>query len=119
MDFNKKLYGIYKAYKHDPVTQKIVLDIERNKEQFLAFTGLPYVPVTTNMIECFNSHLEARIKSIRSFQSFSHAQLWLNGYVLKRRYTKFVNCSGRFRKLNGKRPLDQTKKVDVDLPTFF
>jgi len=48
-----------------------------------------------------------------------HAKLWFNGYVLKRRFTKFTDCRGKFRSLNGKRGVDMTKKIDVDLPTFF
>ncbi|MEA3357429.1 MAG: hypothetical protein U9Q67_03260 [Patescibacteria group bacterium] len=118
-DFNKSLFSIYKDWKHDPVTLNIVLSIERKKPEFLAFRGFLKCPVTTNMIEGFNSHLEERLKHINSFNSFRHAKLWLNAYVLKRRYTKLTDCRTRFRFLNGKRPLDLTQKLDVDLPTCF
>jgi hypothetical protein len=71
------------------------------------------------MIEGFNGHLEQRLKHISCFNSFEYAKLWLNAYVLKRRVTKLTDCKARFRYLNGKTPLQMTKKVDVDLPTFF
>ncbi|MEA3356968.1 MAG: hypothetical protein U9Q67_00845, partial [Patescibacteria group bacterium] len=119
MDFDRRLYGIFKEWNHDPVTLEILTGIERHKKEFLAFRGFPKCPVTTNMIERFNSHLEERLKHINSFQSFTHAKLWLNAYVLKRRYTKLTDCRTRFRFLNGKRPLDLTRKLDVDLPVFF
>lgn len=118
-DFNAQLFRIYEYYKDDIVCLSIITDIEKRKKEFLAFQGYKQSPTTNNLIECFNSHLEDRVKSIRSFQSFEHARLWLNGYVLKRRYTKFSCCTGKFKKLNGKRPLDQTKKDGVDLPPLF
>lgn len=118
-DFNRFISNIYNIYKTDPVALKVILSIEKNKEYFLAFRGFSGAPTTTNMIESFNSHLEARLKPLHHFHSFAHAKLWLNGYVLERRYTKFVSCKMKFKKLNGKRSLDQTKKLDVDLPALF
>jgi hypothetical protein len=52
-------------------------------ERKIAFQGISGAPTTTNMIESFNSHLEARLKPLHRFRSFNHAKLWLNGYVLK------------------------------------
>jgi hypothetical protein len=54
--------------------------------------------------------LEARLKPLHRFRSFNHAKLWLNGYVLKWRYTKYVSCKRKLKRLNGKRPLKMTKK---------
>lgn len=62
-------------------------------------------PSTTNLIECFNSHLEARLSSIKGFESFESAQLWLNAYVMNRRLTKFTDCGKHYRYLNGFAPL--------------
>lgn len=118
-DFNRMLFSIFETYKKDKVCLEIIVDIERRKDEFLAFQGYSRAPVTNNLIECFNSHLEDRVKSIRSFQSFKHAQLWLNGYILKRRYTKFTSCSGKFKRLNGRFPLEFTKRDDVVLPDLF
>lgn len=93
--------------------------IERYRVELTGYRGIPDSPVTTNIIEGLNSHLESRLFSLRSFQSVAYAKLWFNGYVLKRRFTKFTDCRGKFRSLNGKRGVDLSKKVDVDLPTFF
>jgi len=119
MDMNKKLFTLYMEYKHDPLCLQTLANIERYKPELLGYRGLAGAPVTTNMIEGFNSHLEARLFSLRSFQSLSYARLWFNGYILKRRFTPYTDCKGKFRSLNGKRGVDVTKKQGIDLPTFF
>jgi hypothetical protein len=116
---NKKLFALYLDYKHDPLCLQALTNIERYKPELLGYRGIPGAPITTNIIEGLNSHLEARLFSLRSFQSLSHAKLWFNGYILKRRYTKFTDCKGKFRSLNGKRGVDMTKKPQLVLPTFF
>ena len=118
-DFNKVLFTLFEKYKKDPVALQIIVELGKRRKEFLAFQGIRGAPTTTNMIESFNSHLESRLKSLHHFYSFRHAKLWLNAYVLKRRYTEFVSCKGKFKHLNGKTPLQQTKKPDVDLPPLF
>ena len=118
-DFNNFLFRIYQYHKEDPVKLQIIVNIEKRKSEFLAFQGYRRAPVTTNMIEGFNAHLEQRLKHISCFNSFEYAKLWLNAYVLNRRTTKLTDCKARFRFLNGKVPLQMTKKSDVDIPTFF
>ena len=116
---NKKLFALFRDFRHDPVCVQALANIERYRPELTGYRGIPDAPITTNMIEGLNSHLESRLFSLRSFQSVPHAKLWFNGYVLKRRFTKFTDCRGKFRSLNGKRGLDLSKKVDVDLPSFF
>lgn len=57
-----------------------------------------------------NGHLEARSQALRSFQTVEHARPWFNGYILKRRFTKFTDCRGRFRYLRGKTGVKMIKK---------
>ena len=116
---SKKLFSIYQDYRHDPVCVETLTNIERYKPELIAYRGIPHAPLTTNIIEGLNSHLDARLFSLRSFQSLTHARLWFNGYVLKRRFTKFTDCRGKFRYLNGKTGVEMTKKPEVDLPSFF
>lgn len=116
---NKRLFALYRDYRTDPVCVQTLTTIEKYKEELLAYRGIPQAPITTNIIEGFNGHLESRLFSLRSFQSLSHAKLWMNGYILKRRYTKFTDCRGKFKYLNGKTGLMMTKKVNVDLPILF
>ncbi len=116
---NKKLFAIYKDFKDDVVCVQILTSIEKYKSELLAYRGIPHSPLTTNIIEGLNSHLESRLFSLRSFQSLTYAKLWFNGYVLKRRFTEFTDCKGKFRNLNGKTGVEMTKKQGVVLPTFF
>lgn len=116
---NKRLFALYRDYKTDPLIVTILTNIEKYRKELLAYRGIPQAPLTTNLIEGLNSHLESRLFSLKSFQSVTHARLWFNGYVLKRRFTKFTDCRGKFKHLNGKRGVELTKKEGIVLPTFF
>ena len=101
------------------VALSVLTNIQRYRGELTGYRGIPHSPVTTNMIEGLNAHLEARLIALRSFQSPSYAKLWMNGYVLKRRFTKFTDCKGKFRHLNGKTGVEMTKKERIDLPLLF
>jgi transposase-like protein len=116
---NKKLFALYRDYRHDPICVQMLATIERYRPELTGYRGIADAPVTTNMIEGLNSHLESRLFSLRSFQSLTHAKLWFNGYILKRRFTTFTDCRGKFRSMNGRRGVDRTKKTEIVLPTFF
>jgi len=89
----------------------ILLDINY-KTEYLT-THYDYkCPKTTNLIEAFNSHLEARVRSLRGFESFLSAEIWLNAYVMNRRLTKFTDCTKRYKYLNGIAPIQITAKDD-------
>jgi hypothetical protein len=118
-DMNKKLFSLYQDYHNDPIAASVLLNIERNRQELTGYRGITGSPVTTNMIEGLNGHLEARLQSLRSFQTVNYAKLWFNGYVLKRRFTKFTDCRGKFKHLNGKKGVELTKKLEIDLPSFF
>lgn len=117
----KLLFEVFSNMSSDiSIEQMEVLNkLQAMEDEMFNYTKIPKTPMTTNLIEGFNSHLETRLASIKSFNSIEHAQLWMNGYVLKRRFTKFKECSGRFRFLNGQRPIDQTKNPDLDIPILF
>ena len=100
---------IFRRYP-DPRCQAIMLNIEKRKSQLCAYMAARRIPRTTNLIECFNSHLEGRLKTIKGFELFTHADTWLNGYFFKRRITKFTDCEKQFRSLNGKCSLELTMK---------
>lgn len=118
-DMDKRLIGLYEEYQHDVVALSVLTNIQRYRAELTGYRGVPHSPVTTNMIEGLNAHLEARLVSLRSFQSPAYAKLWMNGYVLKRRFTKFTDCKGKFKSLNGKRGVELTKKERIDLPLLF
>jgi hypothetical protein len=115
-DFNRVAKNIFNANKNNDLYVSILLDIEKRKENLLGFKG---VPRTTNLIESFNSQFQAKFRLIKTFESFHHAEIWSNGYILRRRFKVFTDCTGKFKYLNGKSPIEISKKPDVDLPTFF
>jgi hypothetical protein len=116
---NHWLWCLYRDFKHDPVCLSVLTNIEKYKTELLAYRGIHQAPVTTNLIEGLNGHLEARLQKLRSFQTVKYARLWLNGYILKRRFTRFTDCRGKFRFLVGKSGLMMTKKERIDIPPLF
>jgi transposase-like protein len=105
----KRMLLIYSRIK---IYQKIMMDI--NDKFTLLTTHYEYrCPSTTNLIECFNSHLQARLASIKGFESFKTAQLWLNAYVMNRRLTKFTDCGKHYKKLNGLAPIQLSAKWET------
>ena len=117
--FNHWMYCLYRDHQSDPVCLSVLANIERYKKELLAYRGISQAPLTSNLIEGLNGHLEARLQALRSFQSIAHARLWFNGYILKRRFTQFTDCRGKFRSLNGKTGVQMTKKPEVILPSPF
>lgn len=97
-------------YSQDPRCSAIMADIQRRLPLLTGYMAAKRIPRTTNLIESFNSHLEGRLKTIKGFQSFKHANTWLNAYFLNRRLKPFTDCEKRFRYLNGKRSLELSKK---------
>lgn len=117
--FNHWFYCLYRDYKDDPVCLSILTNIEKYKRELLAYRGIPQAPLTSNLIEGLNGHFEGRLNPLRSFQTVTHARLWWNGFILRRRLTPFTDTKGKFRYLRGKTGVEMTKKPEVDIPSFF
>jgi transposase-like protein len=109
-EFKLRASKIYEAYKYDDLTKSVMLDIAKRSGELTAYTKMPNVPRTTNLIESFNSHLEGRLKTIKGFESFSHTNTWLNSYFIQRRLKPFTDCTKQFKSLNGKSSLEVTLK---------
>lgn len=101
---------LWKKYSTDPRAASILLDIQKRMDVLCGYMKLKHIPRTTNLIEAYNSHLQARLKSIKGFESFTHANLWLNAYFLRRRIKSFTDCEGKFKRLNGYASLQKTMK---------
>lgn len=110
IEFDGVAGKIYWKYRDNQVLKPILLDIQRRKEDLLAYTKIPRVPRTTNLIESYNSHLQGRLKTIKGFESFSHADNWLNAYFVRRRLKIFTSCGKPFKHLNGYSSLQITLK---------
>ena len=102
--------------KEDIVRQDIIMDIWKRRENLFVYKKIPNCPNDTNLIELFNSHLNARLKSIKGFKSFESANRWLNAYLIRRRTRPFTSCGGKFAKLNHKCSLEMTIKKQAKWP---
>ncbi len=116
---NKRLFSLVRDYKSDPLVTSLLISLHKESPEHIAYRNIKNAPLTTNLIECYNSHLEARLFPLKGFESYAHAKLWMNGYILKRRCTKLADCSRKFNHLNGCRPIDKTKKIQTVLPVLF
>lgn len=118
-DFEKKAANLVRLFASDKICSLILIELARKQSLLQGYLLHKGTPTTTNLIESMNSHLEARLKPLKGFESFKHADLWLNGYFIRRRSKKYTDCSGKFRRLNGKTSLQITQKPGIELPTFF
>ena len=98
----------------DSRCMSVLMDIQRRLPLLTGYMAQKQIPRTTNLIESFNSHFEARLKPMKGFESFKTADSWLNALFLKRRITPFTGCEGKFKGLNGKTSLEQTLKYHAN-----
>ncbi len=105
--------------KNDTLRQTIVLEISRRRKELFAFKTIPQCPNNTNLIELFNSHFNARFKAFKGFKTRSHAELILNGLIIRRRTKEFTDCSPKFRHLNGKSSLQMSIKKQALWPDIL
>ena len=98
------------------IRQTIVMAIHHRRKELFAYKDIPNCPNNTNLIELFNSHFNARLKSLKGFKTKEHALLWLNGMLLRRRMKPFTDCSPKFKHLNGKCSLGITLKKGMEFP---
>ena len=117
-DFNRVGKRIYQKYADNQLFVAILLQINARKSVLLGYLKGHGIPCTTNLIESFNSHFEGRFKSVKEYQSFHHAQIWINAMIVRRRFKEFTDCEGKFRHLNGKKSFEKSRRPDVDLSTF-
>lgn len=58
--FNHWMFCLYRDYKDDSVCLSVLTNIEKYKTELLAYRNIPQAPLTSNLIEGFNGHLEKR-----------------------------------------------------------
>lgn len=117
--FNHWMLCLYRDFQHDPVCVTVLTTIEKYRDELLGYRGIHQAPVTNNLIEGMNGHMESRLQALRSFQTVGHARLWWNGFILRRRFTPFTDCRGKFRFLRGKTGVEMTKKQGVAVRSYF
>jgi hypothetical protein len=117
---NEILWGVHHRYKDDPILNAIVMDIHMNYDNLFAFTYRKNkCPNSTNLIECYNSHLPGRLKTIKGFQTFKSAERFLNAWMIRRRTKPFTDCADPFKHLNGKASLQMSMKKQAKWPSIL
>lgn len=114
-EFNHIARLILNEFSNYLVCVKVMLDIEHKKHFLLGHLAEKPIPRTTNLIESFNSHLNGRLKTIKGFESFNHADYWMNGYFIRRRLKKFTDCISKFKNLNGKCSIELSSASGVNV----
>lgn len=112
------LHGLLESWgKRDPRLHLLLIDLMAKRDELFAYAyRIDHCPNTNNIIESFNSHIQARLKSIKKFQSFTSAERWLNAWMLRRRTKPFTDCGAPFKHLNGKMSLEIVLKKDAKFP---
>lgn len=104
-----------KRYPHAQKIKDRYLDYYEKREWIVASIFHPQldIPRTTNLIEGWNSTtLELRFSSIRGFEKEIYARNYINALILKYRFHTFTDCRGKFKKLNGKSPLQAAEPLN-------
>lgn len=116
---DRALFQLYQRFgQHNPVVQKVLVDIHLRQTELFQYQSIPHCPRTNNIIESFNSHLNARLKSVKKFQSFHSAERFMNAYLIRRRTKPFTDCEGYFTKFNGHTPLENTIRKGSNYPSI-
>lgn len=116
---NGLLHVLRQRTNHDVLLHSIIIDIAKRFDDLFAYMTIAHCPKTNNIIECFNSHLNARLKSVKGFQSFASAERFLNAYLIRRRTKPFTDCEGQFKKCNGFIPLHNSIKLNTPFPKIL
>lgn len=112
-------YLLKRQAKFDTLRQAILIDIYKRRQQLFEYVNIKDCPKDTNLIELYNSHLQARLKSIKGFKSFTSAERWLNAYLVRRRTKPLTDCDTKFKYLNGKCSLERSLKRRGDWPVIY
>lgn len=113
------LHVAEQSTQHDPRLRSIIVDIATRFDDLFAYTTIEGCPKTNNIIECFNSHLNGRLKTIKGFQSFASAEQFLNAYLIRRRTKPFTDCGGQFTHYNGTMPLQHSFDLSKTWPDIL
>jgi len=114
----RRLNWMYGQYEYK--VQEVVVDIMNRYNELFAYNfRMAKCPNTTNIIESYNSHLEARLKSIKGFESTKGAERFLNAWMVRRRTKSFTDCGEPFKHLNGFCSLQMSMKKEAEWPQIL
>lgn len=104
---------------NDRLLENVVRLINERKEDLFAYLEIEGCPNSTNLIELYNSHLNGRLKTIKGFESFGSARMWLNAYLIRRRTKSLTDCKAKFKHLNKHASLELTIKKQAHWPDML
>jgi len=117
---NKALHHVWdERGENMPIRQAILLQIHKRRKELFVYKTISNCPDNTNLIELFNSHFNARLKSLKGFKTKEHTKLWLNGLLIRRRTKPFTDCRLKFKHLNGKCSLEVSIKKQAPWPEIL
>jgi len=96
--------------------QNILSGIKVRRGDLFSYLQIKDCPNNTNLIELYNSHLNGRLKTVKGFQSFKSARIWLNAYLVRRRTKPLTDCAAKFKHLNKHASLEWTIKKQARWP---
>lgn len=105
--------------KEDARVKDIIFGINGRRDILFQYLTIKDCPRDTNLVELYNSHLQTRLKSIKSFQSIPAAKRWLNAYLIRRRTKTLTDCELKFKHLNGYPSLFWTIKNEAHWPIIL
>jgi len=103
----------------DSLRQAVILGVHDRLPDLFTYLNVPGCPNNTNLIELYNSHLSARLKSLKGFKSFLAAKGFLNAYLIRRRTKPLTDCDTAFKHLNGYASLQFTIKKQAPWPDIL
>lgn len=110
------MHVFLKRAKRNRTLENIVRAVNERKEDLFAYLEVQDCPDNTNLIELYNSHLTGRLKTVKGFESFASARLWLNAYLIRRRTKELTDRKGKFKVLNKHASLELTIKKQARWP---
>ena len=76
-------------------------------------------PRDNNLSEAYNNHFQARMGTIKGFESISSCERFVNAWMVRRRFTPFRACGEHFKHLNGHTSFSKSRNPDLPYPDIL
>ena len=76
-------------------------------------------PRDNNLSEAYNNHFQARMGTIKGFESISSCERFVNAWMIRRRFTPFRACGKHFKHLNGHTSFSKSRNPDLPYPDIL
>ena len=76
-------------------------------------------PRDNNLSEAYNNHFQARMGTIKGFETISSCERFVNAWMIRRRFTPFRACGVHFKHLNGHTSFSKSRNPDLPYPNIL